>query len=162
MTENKLNISTIIPGVGLGELKFGLNREEVAALLGQPEEKEEFSYSEEEEDLTESWHYDELELSIGFDQEDGWRLTTMSVTSEEYAFEGFNPIGMEVEALKEKLNALNIEDLEYEDVSSVENPDTELIFSEALGMNFWFIENTLAEVQWVPHFGDDENVKWPA
>ena len=158
----KANISEILEGVGLGEVKFGLERENVEQILGKPEEKENYSHSDGDDDLAENWHYDELELSLGFDEEDDWRLVTLAVTSQDYKFRDFTPIGLSKKELIEKLNAHKITDLEAEDWASAESPTHELLSSESLGINFWFDEDKLSEVQWSPLFLDDETVNWPA
>lgn len=156
------NLSSIEEGQGLGDLKFGLKREDVEALLGAPDEKESFSYSEDEdEDLTENWHYDDLELSISFDEEDDYRLGTISVTSNRYLLKGFSPIGLSKEELQTKLAEHGTDDLEYEDWSSEESPAHELLASDSLGINFWFDENELSEIQWGPLFLDEETIIWP-
>ena len=41
------------------------------------------------------------------------------------------------------------EGLGFDDLSSIENPSHELIFSDKLEMNFWFDQNSLSQVQWV-------------
>ncbi len=161
MKKDKLNINSIIEGEGLGELKFGLTREVVSSILGEPDEKEEYSYSDTEENLTENWHYDELELSLAFDQEDDWRLGTIAVASADYKFHDFNPIGLSKEELKAKLKEKGIEDLVFEDCSTIENLSHELLSSDSLSMNFWFDEDSLSEVQWAPLFEDEETIKWP-
>lgn len=161
MKPSNQNINLIIEGEGLGDLKFGLYKDDVKLILGQPNEIEEYSYSNSDADLTESWHYDELDLSIGFDEEDDWRLVTIAISSSNYKFREFSPIGLSKDELTKKFDELNINDLEYEDWSSEESPSHELLTSDLLGINFWFDNNRLSEVQWGPHFIDDENIKWP-
>ena len=156
------NIKEIKSGYGLGEIKFGMSRDEVLNILGAPNEKETFSYSEEDDDdQTENWHYDELELSVGFDQEDDWKLVTLGITSQDYEFNGVKAIGLTKEQLSTEIQALNIDDLEQEDMASAENPTHQLISSESLGINFWTEDGLVSEVQWVPLYIDDENIKWP-
>ena len=159
--EGKITIDLITEGDGLGELKFGLQRSDVKLLLGAPDEKENFSYTASEEDLSESWHFEELELSLGFDQENDWRLVTIAITSTDYEFFDFTPIAMSKEEFKSKLKEKGVDDLGFDDLSSIENPSHELIFSDKLEMNFWFDQDSLSEVQWGPLFIDDETVKWP-
>lgn len=156
-------ISEIIEGVGLGKLKFGMEMNTVQLLLGKPEEKDNYSYTEEEEeeDLTESWYYDELELSLVFDQQDAWVLSTIAITSKYYRFDEFSPIGLSKEQLTAKLKEKKVNDLELEDWSTEENPSHELLCSELLGINFWFDGDRLTEVQWGPLVLDDETIKWP-
>ncbi len=161
MKPSNQNINLIIEGEGLGDLKFGLYKDDVKLILGQPNEIVEYSYTNSDEDLTESWHYDELDLSIGFDEEDDWRLVTIAISSSNFKFRDFSPIGLSKDELTKKFDELNINDLEYEDWSSEESPSHELLTSDLLGINFWFDDNQLSEVQWGPHFIDDENIKWP-
>ena len=161
MNKDNSNINLIEEGQGIGALKFGLKRNTVELILGMPDEKEKYSYSKDEEDLTESWHYDNLDLSLGFDEEDDWRLVTIAITSTEYNFKGFSPIGLTKDELKNKLDAIGINDLEFEDWSSIESPSHELLSLDSLGINFWFDENRLSEVQWGPLFIDDETINWP-
>jgi len=156
MKRSNLNISSIEEGLGLGTLKFGLERSAVELMLGKPDEKETYSYNKDGSDLTESWHYDDLELSLGFDEEDNWRLITIAITSTDYKFRSLSLIGLTKEQLKDELESKGITDLEYEDWSSVESPSHELLASDFLGINFWFDENQLSEVQWGPLFVDDE------
>ena len=43
----------------------------------------------------------------------------------------------------------------------MESPSHELLASDFLGINFWFDEDQLSEVQWGPLFVDDESIDWP-
>ncbi|MGL1886447.1 MAG: hypothetical protein OCD76_08025 [Reichenbachiella sp.] len=156
----KPNIKEIKPGYGLGELKFGMNRDEALSILGAPDEKEVHSYTD-DDDQTENWHYDELELSLGFDQEDDWRLVTISITSQDYEFNKIKIIGLTNEQFSSQEKSLKMNDLEHEDMSTKESPAHELISSESLGINFWLDEGLISEVQWGPLLIDDETIKWP-
>lgn len=162
MIKKMPNISTIEAGQGLGDLKFGLERKDVELILGAPDEIETFSFSEDDEDdMTENWHYDALELSLSFDDSDDWRLGTISITSSQYLLKGFAPIGLSKDELESKLEALGVDDLEYDDWSPEETPVHELMASDSLGINFWFDEDKLSEVQWAPLFLDEETIIWP-
>lgn len=155
------DIKEIKSGFGLGILKFGMYREDIRELLGDPNDIEIYSYSETEENLTESWHYFDLELSCGFDQEEDWRLVTLSITSDYYQFHNKSLIGLNQNELISELKNLKINDLEFEDWSSKENPDYKLVTSDSIGIKFWFDKGILSEVQWVPLFIDDETINWP-
>lgn len=154
------NISSIVEGEGLGQLKFGLNRKDVELILGEPNEIEKFPDTDGNKESTESWHYDDLELSLGFYEEEDWRLVTISITSKDYKFREFTLIGLSKEQLTLKLKEENISDLEFEDWTSAEGVH-ELLSSETLEMNFWFEADKLLEVQWGPIFMDDETIEWP-
>ena len=74
-------------GKGVDNLKFGLTREKVALLMGEPSEKETID-GDDEMGTSEAWHYDELELSLTFDEDDDWKLTTIAASSPEFTFDG--------------------------------------------------------------------------
>jgi len=154
-------IKDIKSGLGLGIIKFGMSRDQVREILGEPDELELPPYSDEKEDQSETWHYDDFELSLGFDQEDNWRLGTLAITSENYELLGKGLIGLNKEELISELNSLKIDDLELEDWSSIDIPTQELLGSESLGINFWFEDNKLSEIQWGPLFIDENTIRWP-
>ena len=59
----------IKPLQGLGEIKFGFSRNQIKEIVGEPSEVDAFKYDEDEDDeLTEAWHYDEKELSFSFEE----------------------------------------------------------------------------------------------
>lgn len=149
-------LKTIQAGQGLGSIKFGITRDELKKLIGEPDEVDSFSHSEDEDDVTEAWHYDMLELSASFDQMESWRLVTLSVSSPKYLFEGRSLIGLERKELIDVLQSLGLTDLEYEDWSSAESPDHKLIASEEASMNFWLDEGVLSEIQWTPLYSDEQ------
>ena len=47
----KIELKKIIPGYGLGILKFGLLREQVKDILGEPDDLDSYSYSESTDDF---------------------------------------------------------------------------------------------------------------
>lgn len=154
------DIQDILPGEGLGKIRFGISRAQLKELIGEPDEVDEYSYSDEEDELTESWHYDELDLSVSFDEEFDWRLVTMSVSGPEYTFMGKKLIGLQRLKLVHTLTELGVEDLAFEDCSTEDNPDHHLIASDEAGVNFWLDKGVLTEIQWSPLFiedGDEED-----
>ena len=81
-------------GLGLGEITFGSNKDKVEDILGKPNEIEVLDVPIDDEEISlEQWHYDELELSASFDQEQGEILDTLAVSSDEYTINGFSLIG---------------------------------------------------------------------
>lgn len=157
----KNELKDIKPGYGLGILKFGMTRNEVDELLGNPNEIEKHEYSDSETELTEAWHYDDLELSLEFDEQEDWKLTTISVSSEFYKFKEKQLIGIDQNKLLLLLKELDIDDFEVEDLSPIENPSHKLISIYDLGINFWFENEVLMEVQWCPLFNEDDSINWP-
>lgn len=151
----------ILPGVGLGQLKFGMSREEVQAILGEPDHQEVTHYGEDAEDQSDAWEYHPLRLDLSFEEAEGWRLVILSVSSEDYTLKGSSLIGLDMDELMEELDLLGIKDLEIEDMSSEDHPNQKLISSEELAINFWLHEDILEEIQWGPQFMDEETIKWP-
>ena len=151
----------IIPGVGLGEVKFGMSRKEVESILGKPNHQQITSYDGNEEDQNDAWEFHPLRLDLSFEEAEDWRLMIISVSSEDYLFKGSSLIGLSLDELIEELEILGLKDLEIEDMSTEENPDQKLISSEELALNFWLYENILEEIQWGPQFVDDNTIHWP-
>ena len=77
------NIITL--GTGIDKLIFGYSRNEVKTILGQPEEISKDSYtSEKDKNLYESWYYSKAGLDLTFDQEENYKLSTISVNKKGY------------------------------------------------------------------------------
>ncbi len=151
----------IIPGCGLGKVKFGMTRAEVKSILGPPDHQEITHYGEDESDQSDAWEYHPLRLDLSFEEVEDWKLMILSVSSEDYLFKGSSLIGLTLDELMEELEILGVADLEIEDMSSEENPNQKLISSEELALNFWLHEDILEEIQWGPQFIDDDSIKWP-
>jgi hypothetical protein len=159
----KKEIKEIIPGVGLGTLKFGMTRDEVKKLVGKPDEVENLpGFEEEVNDELESWHYDEHEFSLVFDADYDWRLVSIAVSDPYFTFHGKNIIGMDRQETLDLLNSLGIVISNEEDLSDDENPNLELIESEDAGLMVWFADDEVIEIQILPDVEEDgETLIWP-
>ena len=159
----KKEIKEIIPGVGLGTLKFGMTRDEVKKLVGKPDEVENLpGFEEEVNDELESWHYDEHEFSLVFDADYDWRLVSIAVSDPYFTFHGKNIIGMDKQETLDLLSNLGIEISNEEDLSDDENPNLELIESEDAGLMVWFADDEVIEIQILPDVEEDgETMIWP-
>ena len=159
----KKEIKEIIPGVGLGTLKFGMTRDEVKKLVGKPDEVENLpGFEEEVNDELESWHYAEHEFSLVFDADYDWRLVSIAVSDPYFTFHGKNIIGMDKQETLDLLSNLGIEISNEEDLSDDENPNLELIESEDAGLMVWFADDEVIEIQILPDVEEDgETLIWP-
>jgi hypothetical protein len=152
-----IDLQNIIPGTGLGSVKFGLSREQVRQMLGEPDDIEQQEEGHFRKEKSEAWHYDDRELSLGFEESDGWRLGSLSVASEDYHLHGKTLIGLNrLEAIR-ALNNMGIVDLEYEN----DDPEQDMIASESTGIILWLDEGFVSEIQWSPLAIDDYTVEWP-
>jgi hypothetical protein len=157
------NTTEIKIGQGLGDIKFGISRDKLKELLGEPDEKESFSLSEDAEgfDTTESWHYDEYEFSASFDEEFDWKLVRIAISSPNAELNGEKLIGISKDELLNKLDALDFCDLDFEDLSSEDSTNQELVAADEYGMTFWLDNGVVSEIQWEPLFVDEDTIRWP-
>ncbi len=148
-------------GEGLGDIKFGITRDQLVDILGQPTEKDGFSYEGGEEIDTEAWHYDELEVSFSFDKDDDWRLGTIASSSEETTFGGEKIIDLDVDSLMNLLKNKGYDDVHSEDLSTDEIPNHHVVTIDEESINFWFEDGELSEIQWSPNWENEETIIWP-
>lgn len=154
-------LKRIKPGYGLGYLKFGMTRKEVKELIGEPSFIDKYAHSKLDDDFTESWEYDELFLSISFDEAEDWKLMMFSVTSDFYELEEVSLIGVNQLKLMNHLNELNLGEIYLEDCSETDDEDQKVIEIDEKSINFWVSKGNLDEIQWSPIFIDDDTIKWP-
>jgi hypothetical protein len=157
----KKALKEIKPGYGLGNLKFGMSRAEVKLMLGEPSFIDKYSHSDSADDLTESWEYDDLGLSISFDEDENWKLIMISINSDFYELNEVSLIGLKEKELLAKLEAMNLGDLDLEDCSDLGSDEQKVIEVEEKAINFWLIDDALDEIQWSPFFIDDDTIDWP-
>ena len=151
----------IKPGIGLGFLKFGMSREQVKELLGEPTFIDKYSHSDALNDATESWEYDELYLSISFDEAENWKLMMFSVSSDFYELEEASLIGLNEKKLIDQLDEIDFGNVYVEDCSENDDEDLKVIEIDEKSINFWLTNGVLDEIQWSPLFIDDDTIKWP-
>lgn len=157
----KNQLKEIKLGIGLGPVKFGMSRAEVKLILGEPSNIENFSYSDSDQDLTESWEFEDQGISLSFDEEEKWKLTMISITSKFYELEGKSLIGLNIEDLLEQLYKFNYGDVEVEDCSDDDIFDNKLIDIVEKSISFWLNDDVLDEIQWTPFFIDEDTIDWP-
>jgi hypothetical protein len=152
----------IFIGKGFDEIRFGMTREEVKKILGEPDEIDEYASSEQAEDNTVAFHYDEMELSVSFDELDDWKLGSVAVSNADAVINGIKLIALTDEELLEKVASLELGEYEREDVSSPESPDNEVISFFESSVNFWFDDGKVTEIQFGPLWDNEsEEVIWP-
>ena len=158
-----MNFKNIVPGEGLDALQFGLTRDEVKKLLGNPDEVEVIE-NDEDADKTEQWHYDELELSVSFDEIDNWVLTSIAVSGADYLFDEQPLMGLTMEEVLEFLEESDLGDPEGEELDTDEiGVKVEVISFPENNITFWFENQILNEVQWSPFLDEDEErYIWPS
>ena len=137
-------------GVGINEFRFGITRDTLRDKAGAPDEIEE---NEEPDDLVgkiEVWHYDEFDLSAEFIEGNDWRLSTIAINSEECTLEGVTLIGKKLNEVKNLLETLKLGEYEAEKLNLEENHDIVMLSVFDQGIDFWFEDDILTEIQLIP------------
>lgn len=144
-------IFEIKPGFGLGNIEFGSTRDEVKAKIGKPDEIETYDFSEDGDDASEVWHYDEYEMSLEFNKEFEWQLISFAVSGEEFNLKGERFIGKSKDIARSQMEELELGEMEEET-----NDEVDMISVPEFNISFWFEEGELSEIQWGPIFDDQD------
>lgn len=149
-------------GKGLDKLYFGMDREAFRDIMGEPDEIESIENEELPEDLSEAWHYDDLELSASFDKLEDWRLTSLAVSSPDYTFEGIDMIGLSQQEVMEQVEMMDLGDASIEELSDDEENSQQIATLLDVSLNLWFDNGILTEIQWGPYWDEEEEeLIWP-
>jgi len=138
----------ILPGEGLGRIQFGMSREVVRKIAGNPDEIESYQQSGTESNKAEAWHYDEAEISFAFEEFNQWKLTSIAISSDEYSLQDKRLIGMTWQEVIPLLGKMDLGEINYENFTDEDEPDVKLITIENAGLNLWFENNRLTEIQY--------------
>ncbi|MGB0868194.1 MAG: hypothetical protein ACPGSD_01240 [Flavobacteriales bacterium] len=149
-------MKTIEIGVGIEEIKFGMLKADVEKVLGKPDEIDKELYGENEEAMLESWHYDELDLSLGFDEDEDWKLITVAVSDSKYTLKDKALVGLKISEIIDVLNAMGYDEIELE-----EDEEISVLYLDDQSMKIWLENQVVTEVQWGPLFQDEDTIAWP-
>lgn len=147
-------------GKGVNDIRFGIHRDTLKKMLGEPDEIEQLDADEDDDEneyLIEVWHYDDNDLSFSFDEEDDWRLMSIACNSSDLVFEGKNIKGISIDDLKSQINEEQLGEIEIEELD--ENQKLLSILSSSI--NFWFENDVLTEVQWGVLWTSEDTPRWP-
>ncbi|MBR8537718.1 hypothetical protein KDU71_19260 [Carboxylicivirga sediminis] len=148
-------------GQGLDNITFGLSRPEVIQLLGEPSEVEPMD-GDNNSGAMEAWHYDDHHLSLSFEEDCNWRLTSITTASPEVLFEGIDLIGLSQGEVMEQMEVFNLGDFELEDLSTDVIPNQSLASNSDFSLNLFFDHDILTEIQWGPYWDDEAEAPiWP-
>lgn len=153
-------IKNIEIGVGVGVVKFGMFRKDVLELMGIPTEKE-IEKDFETGDAVETWDYENYGIAFSFDEEEEWRLETITINSSIFELNKVNLVGKNIQEIQDFIEKENLGEMEIEDYSTPETPNHELIDVDEANMFFWFTNEVLTEVQFGVKWDDNDNAIWP-
>ncbi|MCU4162843.1 hypothetical protein [Carboxylicivirga caseinilyticus] len=148
-------------GQGLGQLIFGMNRDEVLKIMGEPSEKEKLA-GDNESGAMEAWHYDDQDLSLSFEEDADWRLLSITTASPDVLFEGLDLIGLSQGEVMEQMEVFNLGEFEMEDLSEDGSAMQMVATNNDFSLNLFFDNDLLTEIQYGPFFDDEDGVViWP-
>ncbi len=149
----------ILPHIGFGSIKFGMEEHQVSSFLGDPDETEIQDYGEGAE--ANVLYYDELGISMSFDKEEDYKLVEVSFETENFLLHDAIKVGMTKDSFLSEVEKLNMGEYEYEDMSDDGFDDKELYVFEKENINIWLDEDAITSIQIGPEWVDDETIRWP-
>ncbi|MGE4287869.1 MAG: hypothetical protein AB7E36_04205 [Salinivirgaceae bacterium] len=140
-------------GIGIGSIRFGMKREEVKAILGEPDEIEVFEEEDPELENTIVWHYDEMELSLSFGDDD--MLLAIAISNEDVMLAGKKLMGLTINEITEFVNEFDLGEMEIEEQPEEDGVKSTLVSLWESAMNLWFEDDELTEIQWGPLWDEE-------
>ncbi|MCP3921945.1 MAG: hypothetical protein GY714_05090 [Desulfobacterales bacterium] len=156
-----MNNLEIIPGYGFGNLKFGITKDKVVEIAGNPDRE---SSDNDEFGKTLTYHYSGKRFSLYFEEEDNYCLSCIETDHPDLIFFEEKIIGFSIDKLIELIKKHNLGDYEknVEEEAGVKDDDLEVCISiDSLEINFYFYDNKLISVQTGVLYNDDNEVCWP-
>jgi hypothetical protein len=149
----------IVLGRGIGEILLGLPKQELADILGEPNEIE---YPEDPEKTDrETWCYDVIKCSFSFDPDHDDRLVEILVENGYFHIGKKIRVGIKKEDLLKFGKELQFGKCVIEDRRSDEYPSHELIFYEQVGLHLWLDRGILSAIQISPLVNEHGRIIWP-
>ncbi len=153
----------IVPGIGLGEIKYGMAENDVVQLLGKPDKIDEEEYVEGGGDWHREFWYSPRNLTLTFSKDDNFRLGTITIMGSGYTLFDKDLFNAPKRHVRTVVYERTKELLPVEDYTTLDNKPHECINSDALGIMFWFDSDNLSEMQCSYLFEpDNETVIWPS
>ncbi len=136
MAKKSRKAQEIIIGKGLSDLPFGVTQDEVEKLFGKPDSKNELDLKD---DVTMTWDYWEIGLSLDFDKSDDFTLSSMEVSDKHVTLLGERLIEKSESDVRAAIAKLKL--------GTPTDEDGGFGF-EDLGIYFWFAGGCLEEIHW--------------
>ncbi|MCU4154473.1 hypothetical protein J1N10_00680 [Carboxylicivirga sp. A043] len=149
----------ILPYIGFGSIKFGMEEHEVSNFLGDPDETEVQDYGEGAE--ANVLYFDEMGISMSFDKEEDYKLVEISFETDNFVLHDAIKVGMPKADFLAALEKLNMGDYDLEEMSEEGFDDKELYVFEKENINIWMDEEAVSSIQIGPEWVDDETIRWP-
>jgi len=144
----------IILKKGLNELKFGLTKDEVTKLLGNPDDKETIK---EDDANTEIWYYWEDGITVFFGEEEDWRCICLETDNENAVILGKKISDLKDSQIEELFAKSGYKEFETEE----EKWGEKRISIDDAVVDFYSENGEILAVNWGVDYDDDGNPLWP-
>jgi hypothetical protein len=152
----------IIPGVGVGKVKFGMNKSDVILMLGEPDRREEVEYNSVTHDQASRFYYFNLKLCLSFECDDDYRLGCITVLGYGYKLFNRDLYNLPKDTVRKLVAKCSGEIAKDEDWSTDEDSSLECLDHDGLSILFWFKNGYLNKLECSYFFEPDgETVIWP-
>ncbi|TRX66205.1 hypothetical protein [Carboxylicivirga sp. M1479] len=150
----------ILPYIGFGSIKFGMEEHEVSNFLGDPDETEVQDYGEGAE--ANVLYFDEMGISMSFDKEEDYKLVEISFETDKFILLDSIKVGMSKADFLSAIEKLDLSEYQHEDMADEGYDDKEMFVFEKENINIWMDEESITSIQIGPEWVDDETIRWPA
>lgn len=149
------DLFTIHPGSGVGDLRFGMTRDEVRNAAGDPAE---VVKSEEDPD-SEMWVYESAAIALSFAAEEDMRFVSCETFSAKANWNGESFIGLDRDAAEAALERAGADDGMFEE-DEEEEGDGQLMVPR-LDLSLWFVGGAVESIGWGVLIDEEDEVAWP-
>lgn len=149
----------IVLGRGIGEILFGIPKQEIAEILGAPNEIE--NPEDPERIDWEIYCYNSINCSFSFDPGCGDRLVQIVVENGYFHIGKKIRVGVRKEDLLKSGVELKFGKCVIEDMRTEELPTHELISYDQVGLHLWLDDGLISSIQISPLINDKGLIIWP-
>ena len=136
----------IKPKEGLGDVKFLSTVDEFISMIGQPDD-DELIQEKISKYNSRILHYDSLELSASFDEENNWKLSSITVNSDAFHINDIYLFNCNKIDFLKKIETLDLGTYES-DVYNEEDYSSTTYYFKQNNISFWFENDALQKIQW--------------
>ena len=149
--------STVRPGIGIGDLKFGASIADAEAYFGSADEREQSDLGK---DTTICLTWDD-DVTCWFSSDDDYRLGLIQVEHPHALLADHKQIAHHRDEILPLLSPAFGQPV-LEDMSVIESPNYWLATYDEFSLNLWFENGCLSSIQWGYLFDESgDNAVWP-
>jgi len=142
----------IKPGIGFDDIKFGMSRNKILDILGNPDR----IVTDENDEFEQRLEWYELKIRLTFQLDENDRFTYLTSKNEQTEYGGQKIIGLDINEAKDKLFAELISDWEFEDYQLFE-----IHFNEKLWLTLRSEFEKVMEFEMGVPFKNENEYEWP-